>query len=90
MTDQIDDSLRLSTTIIYLNEDYMGGETAFIGPRLKISGSTGDLLYFRNVTEAGEIDDAALHAGLAVTEGEKWVWVQWERRGPFPQRVNNV
>jgi prolyl 4-hydroxylase len=70
---------RVSTILIYLNDDYGGGETEFptIGWRYK--GRPGDLLFFWNVTEAGEPDLLTLHAGLTPTYGEKWLLSQWVR-----------
>jgi prolyl 4-hydroxylase len=83
-TGQLDETARSTTTIVYLNEGYQGGETAFIHPKLKITGITGDFLHFRNLTPSGEVDPASVHAGMPVTSGEKWVLVQWVRKGCSP------
>jgi len=32
---------------------------------------------------AGQLDDATLHAGLPVIEGEEWVLTKWMRARPF-------
>lgn len=83
---------RFWTLLIYLNEDYDGGETVF--PRLdyKFKGRKGDALLFRNVNERGKPDPLTLHAGIATTRGEKWVFSQWIREpmdwtGARPIRV---
>jgi len=78
--------VRETTSIVYLNDGYEGGSTSFLTPDLQISGRTGDLLHFRNLTPSGEVDRASVHAGLPVTAGEKWVLVQWVR-GPASSRV---
>ena len=70
---------RVKTVIVYLNDDFEGGETHF--PRLPLShrGRKGDALIFSNVDEAGQPDRRTLHAGLPPTRGEKWVLSQWVR-----------
>lgn len=70
---------RIVTFLIYLNDDFEGGETAF--PRLGLShrGSAGDGLYFGNLGGDGAPDPRTLHAGLAPSHGEKWVFSQWIR-----------
>lgn len=70
---------RLATFLVYLNEDYEGGETHF--PRVGLShrGRTGSALFFANVDPGGRPDPSTLHAGLAPTRGEKWLLSQWIR-----------
>jgi hypothetical protein len=73
---------RIVTLLVYLNEDYEGGETDF--PRLGYSfkGRTGDALMFANVRENGAPEPLTLHAGLPPTSGEKWLLSQWVRNKP--------
>lgn len=70
---------RIVTFLVYLNQEFDGGETAF--PRLdfKFKGNTGDALAFANVDPSGAPDPRTLHAGLAPTSGEKWLLSQWIR-----------
>ena len=70
---------RMATCLLFLNEDYQGGETAF--PALGIShrGRKGDALTFRSVDPAGAPDPRSLHAGRPPTSGEKWVLSQFIR-----------
>lgn len=70
---------RVKTVIVYLNDDFEGGETHF--PRLPLShrGKKGDALIFSNVDAAGLPDRRTLHAGLPPTRGEKWVLSHWVR-----------
>lgn len=70
---------RIATFLIYLNEDFEGGETEF--PRAGIShrGRTGDALFFANITQEGAPDPLTLHAGKPPTKGEKWIFSQWIR-----------
>lgn len=70
---------RIATCLLYLNEDFDGGETEF--PRLdfRYKGKKGDALVFWNVTSAGTPDRQTFHAGLTPTRGEKWLLSQWIR-----------
>jgi hypothetical protein len=75
---------RIATVLIYLNEEYEGGETHF--PRLNFSykGATGDALIFWNLSVQGQLEGQSLHAGRPVLAGEKWIVSKWIREGPFP------
>jgi len=70
---------RLMTALIYLNDDYEGGETAFVRTGLKVKGKTGDVILFRN--EGAEIgpNPNSEHAGLPVTKGVKYLATRWIR-----------
>lgn len=69
---------RVVTFLVYLNDGYEGGETAF--PRLDIShkGSRGEGLFFVN-SEHGRADTRTLHAGRTPIGGEKWIVSQFIR-----------
>jgi hypothetical protein len=70
---------RAATFLIYLNEDFEGGETSF--PRLGINyrGRTGDAVVFGNVGRNNMPDPRTQHAGRPPTRGEKWLFSQWIR-----------
>ena len=72
---------RAWTMLVYLNEGYHGGETAFPASGLKVQGRGGDGVLFANLGAGGRIDPRALHAGLAVTAGAKWLCTRWIRQG---------
>ncbi|MBX3560371.1 MAG: 2OG-Fe(II) oxygenase [Sphingomonas sp.] len=74
---------RVWTALVYLNHDYQGGETAFPELGFKVRGGTGDVLVFGNVLEDGRGDMRTLHAGLAVTAGEKWLATRWIRQRDY-------
>ena len=73
---------RILTALVYLSERYEGGETEFVRTGLSFKGSTGDLLFFRNVTPKGDPDELAEHAGLPVRAGVKLVASRWIWRAP--------
>jgi prolyl 4-hydroxylase len=70
---------RAETFLIYLNDDYAGGETAFIDIGLEHRGAKGDALWFSNLDASGRPDPKTRHAGLPPTRGEKWLFSQWVR-----------
>lgn len=74
---------RCWTVLVYLNSDYIGGQTSF--PKLGIDyrGAPGDALIFSNVDADGRADMATLHAGLPVTSGVKWLATRWIRARPY-------
>jgi prolyl 4-hydroxylase len=75
---------RVATLLIYLNDDYGGGETDFPDAKFRFKGRKGDALLFRNVLPSGAPDSLTLHAGLAPTRGEKWLFSQWIRTKALP------
>jgi hypothetical protein len=70
---------RALTLLIYLNDGYEGGETAFPLLGKSFKGRKGDALVFWNVLPDGAPDRRTLHAGTAPTRGEKWLFSQWIR-----------
>jgi prolyl 4-hydroxylase len=74
---------RVLTFLVYLNEDFEGGETDFPKLGLRVRGRTGDGLLFRNATPDGRPDERSLHAGLPVTNGVKHLASRWIRAAPL-------
>ena len=73
------DNPRPWTALIYLNDAYEGGATAFVRTELKVQGRMGDVLVFRNNGSDGRRDPLAEHAGLPVTAGVKLLATRWIR-----------
>lgn len=67
------------TALIYLNDDYEGGETAFVRTDLRVRGKIGDVVTFSNGAADGTRDPLAEHAGLPVTAGTKYLATRWIR-----------
>ncbi|HEX9966077.1 MAG TPA: 2OG-Fe(II) oxygenase [Allosphingosinicella sp.] len=78
-----DPNQRVLTALVYLSDDYEGGETSFPRAGLSYRGGTGDALIFRNASADGGPDPLALHAGLPVTRGTKYLASRWIRAGRF-------
>jgi prolyl 4-hydroxylase len=72
-------SIRQLTALIWLNDQFEGGETDFPKIKVRIRGGVGDMLVFRNVTADGQPDPRMIHAGLPVTQGVKWMASRWIR-----------
>jgi len=68
---------RVTTVLVYLNDDLEGGETEFLRLGLSHRGRKGDALMFRNVDAQGRPDPRTLHAGRPPTQGEKWLLSVW-------------
>ena len=74
---------RVMTVIVYLTDDYEGGETRFVRTGLSHRGRRGDALLFRNTLADGRADPAAEHAGLPVVAGAKLIASRWIRERAF-------
>lgn len=73
------DNQRVLTALVYLNEDFDGGETDFPALGLSVRGKTGDALIFGNVTADGRVDQRTRHAGKPVQVGTKMIASRWIR-----------
>ena len=65
---------RTKTPLIYLNDEYEGGTTAFPKANCAYKANAGDLLVLRNTCANGEPDRSSLHIGTPPISGEKWVF----------------
>jgi hypothetical protein len=70
---------RIKTCLVYLNDDFAGGETEFPRIGVKFRGRVGEALVFENVHANGVGDMNTVHTGLPPTQGEKWLLSQWMR-----------
>ena len=73
---------RMATVLIYLNDDFKGGETRF--PNIdnkKVTPVKGKAVFFWVSDPANKlVYQQTLHGGDPVDEGEKWIATQWIRR----------
>jgi hypothetical protein len=70
---------RIITFLLYLNDDYDGGETDFPRLRVRHKGRRRGGLFFTNALPNGKPDLRMVHAGLPPTRGEKWIVSQFFR-----------
>jgi hypothetical protein len=82
---------RKYTVLIYLNNDYEGGETHFKLLDTSIKGNPGDMVFFQNMKEnSKESDLLSEHAGTSVKSGEKWLLNLWIRDMPYNIDYSNT
>jgi hypothetical protein len=82
---------RCYTFLVYLNDDYDGGETGFPLLNVRHKARRGDGLMFSNALPTGPPDPRSVHAGLPPTRGEKWLLSQFVRtRAVFNTPAENV
>lgn len=75
---------RKLTVLIYLNNDFEGGFTFFKNMNLKLKPKTGDAIIFHPLAKkSNKCHPKALHAGMPVTKGEKWIANLWFRESKF-------
>ena len=70
---------RKYTSIIYLNDDFSGGETYFAKLNKTIKPETGKIVLWKNIKENNEIDELMFHTGKSVLSNEKWILVIYIR-----------
>ena len=73
---------RQYTIILYLNDDYEGGETEFPLLKKKYKLKKGDALFFNNYDTYGNISEQSTHRGNKVISGVKYicnVWIHSEK-----------
>ncbi|MEO8306068.1 MAG: 2OG-Fe(II) oxygenase [Betaproteobacteria bacterium] len=73
---------RLATFLMYLNDDYDGGDLEFVKVGYTYKGKAGDGIFFASMRE-GKPDAQALHGARVVTRGEKFILSQWIHDRPF-------
>lgn len=78
-SEQLKRGQRIATFLVYLNDTYTLGETAFPRARISFRGDLGDALFITNVERSGQPDPLTLHAGTPPASGEKWIFSQWIR-----------
>ena len=74
---------RLKTYIICLKQAEMGGSTGFININKFVTLQTGDLIWWNNVDENGQILSDSLHCGRCPIIGEKWILTCWIRENKY-------
>jgi len=73
---------RVLTALVWLNDDYSGGETRFEELGLSERGRPGDLLVFANTRDDGSPDMRTRHSGAPVSSGVKYLGSRWIRAKP--------
>ncbi|AXK41947.1 2OG-Fe(II) oxygenase [Erythrobacter aureus] len=74
---------RKFTFLVYLNDDYSGGETQFNAIQWSFKGKPGDALLFQNIDHTGQPCPLSVHAGCPVQSGTKYLLSKWIRERPL-------
>jgi len=75
---------RVATLLVYLNSDFTDGETHFPNLDLKLKADPGSAILFRPLgSEEAKCHPKALHAGLPISSGVKYVCNAWVRENKF-------
>ena len=70
---------RTWTCMIYLNDDFKGGETNFPNIDLKFTPKKGMAVVWQNMDKKGKLLEDSLHEGCEVIEGSKYIITAWIR-----------
>ena len=73
------------TAMIYLNEPDDGGATRFKAIGKTIQPETGKLILWNNLLPDGRPNPAALHQGMKVRRGTKYIVTKWFRERAVPR-----
>lgn len=82
--DSISTNHRLHTILVYLNDDFAGGETYFPELNKYVRPKRGSALYFLNRDDDNLVILHSIHAGLPIAEGTKYACNIWVRNQPIP------
>lgn len=76
---------RVATLLVYLNDEFTDGETHFPDHNdLKIKAPPGSAIFFKPMgTHESKCHPKALHAGLPISSGTKYVCNAWVRESKF-------
>ena len=69
--------------MIFLNVPEEGGQTNFPAAGVKVTPRAGNLLIWNNMKPDGTPNPFAMHAGMPVVRGVKYVLTRWYRARPW-------
>jgi prolyl 4-hydroxylase len=75
---------RVATLLMYLNDDFKGGETVFPHIGLSIRPKRGKAILFRSTDKYEQIYEEAKHQGMPVLEGKKYICTKWAHLRAYP------
>lgn len=74
---------RRTTLLIYLTDDFEGGETEFVNIGVKIKPKAGSGILFWGTNDDGKVIEGSKHKGNEVKSGEKWICTIWSHEFPY-------
>jgi prolyl 4-hydroxylase len=79
---EITNNDKMATLIVYLNDDFDGGETLFNNLGYKIKPQKGSALFF-NYNYSEIVNKKTRHEALPVSNGVKYIITFWVRQRPY-------
>jgi hypothetical protein len=70
---------RVATCVVYLNDGFEGGSTAFPELGLDFRGAVGEAFIWDNLRPDGTVEPLTLHTGRPPTQGTKYLLSKWMR-----------
>lgn len=80
---------RVLTTLIYLNDDFNGGETRFPNLNMNVKPMRNSAIVFHPLDKSNKrCHPKALHAGMPVKSGIKYICNIWIRESQYQYNIN--
>ena len=73
------------TLLVYLNDEFTGGETDFPAIQFTVRPKRGKAILFWNTDENEILHGEALHRGKQVISGEKYICTIWLHTRAIPR-----
>jgi prolyl 4-hydroxylase len=77
---------RTATLLVYLNDEFEGGQTVFTAVDFKVKPEKGKGILFYNIDKLQKPLPKSMHMGAEVLKGEKWIATKWTHLGDFKNR----
>jgi prolyl 4-hydroxylase len=74
---------RTHTLMIYLNDNFEGGETRFTNINTSVVPEIGKAVFWKNIDENKNIIPESMHEGCEVTSGKKYIITSWWRENSW-------
>jgi prolyl 4-hydroxylase len=74
---------RTWTAMVFLNDVEEGGETHFQNAAVKVTPKRGNMLCWNNMDGIGQPNNYAMHQGMPVKAGSKYIITKWYRERPW-------
>ncbi|MFT5861231.1 MAG: prolyl 4-hydroxylase [Flavobacteriaceae bacterium] len=81
------DGQRKFTLLIYLSDDFEGGQTHFPKLDLLVTPEKGGAVLFQNIDDDGKLIDSSFHSGLPISRGKKYALNLWIRERAIKEVV---
>jgi prolyl 4-hydroxylase len=79
---------RIASVIVYLNDDFEGGETYFTALNIDVKPKVGTALLLKYDYPDDRLNLSTFHCGMPVTEGVKYIVTAFIRAEPMSEKWN--